>query len=603
MMKSKYLAVALSAVALTACNNDEVMEVNQGRGISFQVATEASTRAQATTTNTITEFKVWGFTGDPAQTLMNGIKVSKSDGKWSYGDVIFWPESDVDFYSVSPSDVTGVNITSSSQKITGFTVNTNQASQVDLLYAVNKGEKKEEHEASDVNINFRHALSQIIFKAKNTNSNLKVSIKDVKVVNVVKGGDFTYPTSSTTTQNTSESGTITAGTQGTWTLLSTGNYKETYAAGTNAGGVELTTKNQVYDLTTTTGTGESKVYTGALFLMPQELDPWNLKGKSDNNGGSYFLVNCQLKNVSGNDEESNSHHTNTNDDNLILDDAEITKDININDPVRMYLKEIGRISLLSPEEESELSIRVANGDEVAKNILAESNLRLVVSIAKRYVGRGLLFLDLIQEGNIGLMKAVEKFDYDKGFKFSTYATWWIRQAITRALADQARTIRVPVHMVETINKMARIQRQMTLELNREPSEEELAEKMGISVDKVREVIKISQDPVSLETPIGEEDDSHLGDFIKDERSMSPEEYATNEILKEEIRSVLMTLQEREQEVLELRFGLIDGTSHTLEEVGKRFNVTRERIRQIEAKALRKLRHPSRAKKLKDFMSD
>ena len=302
MMKSKYLAVALSAVALTACNNDEVMEVNQGRGISFQVATEASTRAQATTTNTITEFKVWGFTGDPAQTLMNGIKVSKSDGKWSYGDVIFWPESDVDFYSVSPSDVTGVNITSSSQKITGFTVNTNQASQVDLLYAVNKGEKKEEHEASDVNINFRHALSQIIFKAKNTNSNLKVSIKDVKVVNVVKGGDFTYPTSSTTTQNTSESGTITAGTQGTWTLLSTGNYKETYAAGTNAGGVELTTKNQVYDLTTTTGTGESKVYTGALFLMPQELDPWNLKGKSDNNGGSYFLVNCQLKNVSGNDE-------------------------------------------------------------------------------------------------------------------------------------------------------------------------------------------------------------------------------------------------------------------------------------------------------------
>ncbi len=316
-----------------------------------------------------------------------------------------------------------------------------------------------------------------------------------------------------------------------------------------------------------------------------------------------FFVEKGIEVVSGNDEESNSHHTNTNDDNLILDDAEITKDININDPVRMYLKEIGRISLLSPEEESELSIRVANGDEVAKNILAESNLRLVVSIAKRYVGRGLLFLDLIQEGNIGLMKAVEKFDYDKGFKFSTYATWWIRQAITRALADQARTIRVPVHMVETINKMARIQRQMTLELNREPSEEELAEKMGISVDKVREVIKISQDPVSLETPIGEEDDSHLGDFIKDERSMSPEEYATNEILKEEIRSVLMTLQEREQEVLELRFGLIDGTSHTLEEVGKRFNVTRERIRQIEAKALRKLRHPSRAKKLKDFMSD
>ena len=290
-------------------------------------------------------------------------------------------------------------------------------------------------------------------------------------------------------------------------------------------------------------------------------------------------------------------------ENLVLSDEEITKDININDPVRMYLKEIGRISLLSPDEETELSIKIANGDEDAKNILAESNLRLVVSIAKRYVGRGLLFLDLIQEGNIGLMKAVEKFDYDKGYKFSTYATWWIRQAITRALADQARTIRVPVHMVETINKMARIQRQMTLELNREPSEEELAEKMGITVEKVREVMKISQDPVSLETPIGEEDDSHLGDFIKDERSMSPEEYATNEILKEEIGNVLLTLQEREREVLELRFGLVDGTSHTLEEVGKKFNVTRERIRQIEAKALRKLRHPSRAKKLKDFLSD
>ena len=290
-------------------------------------------------------------------------------------------------------------------------------------------------------------------------------------------------------------------------------------------------------------------------------------------------------------------------ENLVLSDEEITKDININDPVRMYLKEIGRISLLSTEEELELSVKIANGDEMAKNVLAESNLRLVVSIAKRYVGRGLLFLDLIQEGNIGLMKAVEKFDYGKGYKFSTYATWWIRQAITRALADQARTIRVPVHMVETINKMARVQRQMTLELNREPSEEELAEKMGITVEKVREVMKISQDPVSLDTPIGEEDDSHLGDFIKDERSMSPEEYATNEILKEEIKNVLMTLQEREQEVLELRCGLVDGTSHTLEEVGKKFNVTRERIIQIEAKALRKLRHPSRAKKLKDFLSD
>jgi len=288
---------------------------------------------------------------------------------------------------------------------------------------------------------------------------------------------------------------------------------------------------------------------------------------------------------------------------VLLSDEDLTKDVNINDPVRMYLKDIGKISLLSAAEEAELSVKVAEGDEDARRTLAESNLRLVVSIAKRYVGRGLLFLDLIQEGNIGLMKAVEKFDFGKGFKFSTYATWWIRQAITRALADQARTIRVPVHMVETINKMARIERQMTLELNREPTEEELAKKMGISVEKVREVYKISQDPVSLETPIGEEDDSHLGDFIKDDSSLSPEEYATNEILKEEIKSVLQTLQPREQQVLELRFGLIDGTSYTLEEVGKRFNVTRERIRQIEAKALRKLRHPSRAKRLKDFMVD
>ena len=288
---------------------------------------------------------------------------------------------------------------------------------------------------------------------------------------------------------------------------------------------------------------------------------------------------------------------------VLLSDEDITKDININDPVRMYLKEIGRISLLSSEEEMEISKRVALDDKEAKRILAESNLRLVVSIAKRYVGRGLLFLDLIQEGNIGLMKAVEKFDYDKGYKFSTYATWWIRQAITRALADQARTIRVPVHMVETINKMSRVQRQLTLELNREPSEEEIAKKMGVGVDKVREVLKISQEPVSLETPIGEEDDSHLGDFLKDESSLSPEEYTENEILKEEIKEVLMSLQAREQEVLELRFGLIDGTCHTLEEVGKKFNVTRERIRQIEAKALRKLRNPSRAKKLKDFLEE
>ena len=317
-----------------------------------------------------------------------------------------------------------------------------------------------------------------------------------------------------------------------------------------------------------------------------------------------LLIENGIAVVAEDSDDSESGDARIKDDEpVILADEEITKDVNINDPVRMYLKEIGRISLLSPEEELKLSIQIANGDEDAKQQLAESNLRLVVSIAKRYVGRGLLFLDLIQEGNIGLMKAVDKFDYDKGYKFSTYATWWIRQAITRALADQARTIRVPVHMVETINKMARIQRQMTLELNREPTEEEIAKKMGISVEKVREVIKISQEPVSLETPIGEEDDSHLSDFIKDKSSMSPEEYATNEILKEEIKNVLMTLQEREQEVLELRFGLIDGTCHTLEEVGKRFNVTRERIRQIEAKALRKLRHPSRAKKLKDFMVD
>ena len=303
------------------------------------------------------------------------------------------------------------------------------------------------------------------------------------------------------------------------------------------------------------------------------------------------------------DDEGNSVVKKEKEETIILADEEITKDVNINDPVRMYLKEIGRISLLSPEQEAEISKRVAEEDEEAKRILAESNLRLVVSIAKRYVGRGLLFLDLIQEGNIGLMKAVDKFDYDKGYKFSTYATWWIRQAITRALADQARTIRVPVHMVETINKMSRIQRQLTLELNREPTDEEIAKKMNMTPDKVREVMKISQEPVSLETPIGEEDDSNLGDFLKDESCLSPEEYTENEILKEEIREVLMSLQAREQEVLELRFGLIDGTCHTLEEVGKRFNVTRERIRQIEAKALRKLRHPSRAKKLKDFLGE
>ena len=290
-------------------------------------------------------------------------------------------------------------------------------------------------------------------------------------------------------------------------------------------------------------------------------------------------------------------------DKILLDDNALTKDLTINDPVRMYLKEIGQIKLLTMEEELELADRILAGDEQAKSILAEANLRLVVSIAKRYVGRGMLFLDLIQEGNIGLMKAVEKFDVSKGYKFSTYATWWIRQAITRAIADQARTIRVPVHMVETINKLARIQRQLTLELNREPSEEELAKKMNMSVDKIRDIYKISQEPVSLETPIGEEDDSHLGDFIKDERNMSPEEYATNEMLKDEIADVLLTLTEREEKVIRLRFGLEDGKSRTLEEVGQMFGVTRERIRQIEAKALRKLRHPSRSRKLKDYMSE
>lgn len=302
--------------------------------------------------------------------------------------------------------------------------------------------------------------------------------------------------------------------------------------------------------------------------------------------------------ISENDDDSDSSA-----EKVLLDDSTLTKDLTINDPVRMYLKEIGQIKLLTLEEEGELADRIIAGDESAKNTLAEANLRLVVSIAKRYVGRGMLFLDLIQEGNIGLMKAVDKFDVSKGYKFSTYATWWIRQAITRAIADQARTIRVPVHMVETINKLARVQRQLTLELNREPSEEELAKKMGTTVEKVREIYKISQDPVSLETPIGEEDDSHLGDFIKDENNLSPEEYATNEMLKDEISQVLETLTEREENVIRLRFGLEDGKPRTLEEVGQMFGVTRERIRQIEAKALRKLRHPSRSRKLRDYMGD
>lgn len=272
------------------------------------------------------------------------------------------------------------------------------------------------------------------------------------------------------------------------------------------------------------------------------------------------------------------------------------------DPVRMYLKEIGKVPLLTPEEEQELAKRMAEGDEDAKRRMAEANLRLVVSIAKRYVGRGMLFLDLIQEGNLGLIKAVEKFDYTKGYKFSTYATWWIRQAITRAIADQARTIRIPVHMVETINKVIRVSRQLLQELGHDPSPEEIAAVMSMPVEKVRDILKIAQEPVSLETPIGEEEDSHLGDFIPDEDASEPSEAASFSLLKEQLMEVLDTLTPREKKVLELRFGIVDGRTRTLEEVGKEFNVTRERIRQIEAKALRKLRHPSRSKKLRDFLN-
>ncbi len=286
-----------------------------------------------------------------------------------------------------------------------------------------------------------------------------------------------------------------------------------------------------------------------------------------------------------------------------LAEADSVSDIyNIDDPVRMYLKEIGKVNLLTAEEEVALAIRMAEGDEEAKKRMAEANLRLVVSIAKRYVGRGMLFLDLIQEGNLGLIKAVEKFNYTKGYKFSTYATWWIRQAITRAIADQARTIRIPVHMVETINKVIRVSRQLLQELGHDPTPEEIAEEMNIPVEKVRDILKIAQEPVSLETPIGEEEDSHLGDFIPDEDASEPAEAASYTLLKEQLMDVLSTLTPREEKVLRLRFGLEDGRTRTLEEVGKEFNVTRERIRQIEAKALRKLRHPSRSKKLKDFLN-
>ena len=282
-------------------------------------------------------------------------------------------------------------------------------------------------------------------------------------------------------------------------------------------------------------------------------------------------------------------------------DLSLPKGISIDDPVRMYLKEIGKIPLLKPHEEVELAKRMMEGDEIAKQRLVEANLRLVVSIAKRYVGRGMLFLDLIQEGNLGLIKAVEKFDYERGFKFSTYATWWIRQAITRAIADQARTIRIPVHMVETINKLIRVSRQLLQELGRDPKPEEIAKEMDMSEEKVREIMKIAQDPVSLETPIGEEEDYNLGDFIPDEDALAPAEAAAYSLLKDQIEEVLESLNEREQKVLKLRFGLEDGRARTLEEVGKEFDVTRERIRQIEAKALRKLRHPSRSKKLRDYL--
>ncbi|MBY9076924.1 RNA polymerase sigma factor RpoD [Paenibacillus sp. HN-1] len=318
------------------------------------------------------------------------------------------------------------------------------------------------------------------------------------------------------------------------------------------------------------------------------------------------LSDLGIEVVNENDEEvslrPNDENENSDGDDFGFDDdLSLPPGIKINDPVRMYLKEIGRVPLLSADDEVELAMRIKNGDEEAKRRLAEANLRLVVSIAKRYVGRGMLFLDLIQEGNMGLIKAVEKFDHNKGFKFSTYATWWIRQAITRAIADQARTIRIPVHMVETINKLIRVSRQLLQELGREPTPEEIAAEMELSVEKVREIMKIAQEPVSLETPIGEEDDSHLGDFIEDQEALAPADAAAYELLKEQLEDVLDTLTEREENVLRLRFGLDDGRTRTLEEVGKVFGVTRERIRQIEAKALRKLRHPSRSKRLKDFL--
>lgn len=337
-------------------------------------------------------------------------------------------------------------------------------------------------------------------------------------------------------------------------------------------------------------------------LSPFDQDPEQMEEFYEQLGDLGIEVNNESDEESSH-RPSDDQDENNNDDfgGGFDDDISLPPGIKINDPVRMYLKEIGRVPLLSAEDEVELAKRIENGDEEAKRRLAEANLRLVVSIAKRYVGRGMLFLDLIQEGNMGLIKAVEKFDHKKGYKFSTYATWWIRQAITRAIADQARTIRIPVHMVETINKLIRVSRQLLQELGREPSPEEIAAEMELSVEKVREIMKIAQEPVSLETPIGEEDDSHLGDFIEDQEALAPADAAAYELLKEQLEDVLDTLTEREENVLRLRFGLDDGRTRTLEEVGKVFGVTRERIRQIEAKALRKLRHPSRSKRLKDFL--
>lgn len=334
-------------------------------------------------------------------------------------------------------------------------------------------------------------------------------------------------------------------------------------------------------------------------LSPFEQDPEQMEEFYEQLGD----LGIEISNESDDENRGTDDpdHRREQDEFTFEDDLTLPPGIKINDPVRMYLKEIGRVPLLSADDEVELAKRIELGDEEAKRRLAEANLRLVVSIAKRYVGRGMLFLDLIQEGNMGLIKAVEKFDHKKGYKFSTYATWWIRQAITRAIADQARTIRIPVHMVETINKLIRVSRQLLQELGREPTPEEIAAEMELSVEKVREIMKIAQEPVSLETPIGEEDDSHLGDFIEDQEALAPADAAAYELLKEQLEDVLDTLTEREENVLRLRFGLDDGRTRTLEEVGKVFGVTRERIRQIEAKALRKLRHPSRSKRLKDFL--